>query len=198
MSLFNFLENFIYFNKMLSMIRASFSLMDEIREIINSNYHMYEKILLIQEDHNEHFVNEQWAEQNFPIREFYLARDNGEYVGMASYQNLGNFAYIGYFYIKFGFHRKGYGRRIMQFLEMKAKSEQLNEIRLFVNDSADWAENAYKSMGFQEKSSNKTEILLMNQGILSKYYEEGQTLLVKTLSPLKPANLINNSFSMEE
>lgn len=180
------------------MIRASFSLMDEIREIINSNYHMYEKILLIQEDHNEHFVNEQWAEQNFPIREFYLARDNGEYVGMASYQNLGNFAYIGYFYIKFGFHRKGYGRRIMQFLEMKAKSEQLNEIRLFVNDSADWAENAYKSMGFQEKSSNKTEILLMNQGILSKYYEEGQTLLVKTLSPLKPANLINNSFSMEE
>jgi len=172
--------------------------MDEIRDIINSNYHLYEKILLIQEDHNEHFVNEQWAEQNFPIQEFYLARDNGEYVGMASYQNLGDFAYIGYLYVKFGFHRKGYGRRIMQILEMKAKSEQLNEIRLFVNDSADWAENAYKSMGFQELTMNKQEILSMNQGILSKYYEEGQTLLLKTLPPLKPTKIINNSFSTEE
>jgi len=183
---------------MLSIIRASFSLMDEIREIINSNYHLYEKILLIPGDHNEHFVNEQWAEQNFPIREFYLARDNGEYVGMASYQNLGDFAYIGYLYIKFGFHRKGYGRRIMQFLEMKAKSEQLSEIRLFVNDSADWAEKAYISMGFQELTSNKQEIISMNRGILSKYYEKGQTLLLKTLSPLKPANLMKNSFSQDD
>ena len=183
---------------MLSMIRASFSLMDEIRDIINGNYHLYEKILLIQEDHNEHFVNEQWAEQNFPIREFYLARDNGEYVGIASYQNLGDFAYIGYLYIKFGFHRKGYGRRILQFLEMKAKSEQLNEIRLFINASADWAENAYKSMGFQEYTSNKHDILSMNQGILSNYYEEGQTLLVKTLPPLKPTKLIKSSYPQEE
>ena len=86
----------------------------------------------------------------------------------------------------------------MQFLEMKAKSEQLNEIRLFVNDSADWAENAYKSMGYQKLSSNKQEIRSMNQGILSKYYEEGQTLLVKTLPPLKPTKLINNSLSQEE
>ena len=57
------MENFIYHTKMLSMIRASYSLMDEIRDIINSNYHLYENILLIQEDHNEHSVNEQWVEQ---------------------------------------------------------------------------------------------------------------------------------------
>ncbi len=177
---------------MFSIIRASISLMDEIREIINSNYKLYEQILLIPEDHNEHFVNKQWAEQNFPNREFYLVRDNKEYVGMGSYQNLGDFAYIGYFYIKFGFHRKGYGKRIMQFLEMRAKTDQLKEIRLFVNKSADWAENAYISMGFKPLSSDKQEILLMNNGILKKYYEEGQTLLFKTLPPLKPASLINN------
>ncbi len=176
---------------MLSIIRASLSLMDEIREIINSNYQMYEKILLIPEDHDEHFVSEQWATQNFPDREFYLAREEQKYVGMGSYQNLGDFAYIGYFYIKIGFHRKGYGKRIMQFLEMRAKSDQLKEIRLFVNKSAEWAEKAYKSMGFKELSSNKQEILSLNDGIFNKYYEEGQTLLFKTLSPLKPATLIN-------
>ena len=97
MSVFNFLENFNYSEKMISIIRASLSLMCEIRDIINSNYQMYKEILLIPEDHNEHFVDEQWIEQNFPIREFYLARENGKYVGMASYQNLGDFAYIGYF-----------------------------------------------------------------------------------------------------
>lgn len=177
---------------MISIIRASLSIMGEIRDIINSNYQMYKDILLIPEDHNEHFVNEQWIEQNFPIREFYLARENGEYVGMASYQNLGDFAYIGYFYVKFGYHRKGYGRNIMRFLEMRAKSNQLNEIRLFVNKSADWAEKAYKSMGFKPFSSDKQEILSMNQGIFKKYYEEGQTLLFKTLPPLKPTKIINN------
>ena len=192
MSVFNFLENFNYSEKMISIIRASLSLMGEIRNIINSNYHMYKEILLIQEDHNEHFVNEQWVEQNFPNREFYLVREDGEYVGMVSYQNLGDFAYIGYFYIKFGYHRKGYGRKIMQFLEMRAKSDQLNEIRLFVNKSADWAEKAYESMGFKPLSSNKQEILSMNEGLLTKYYEEGQTLLFKTLPPLKPTNIINN------
>ena len=192
MSVFNFLENFIYSEKMISIIRASPSLMGEIRDIINSNYQMYKEILLIPEDHNEHFVNERWVDQNFPIREFYLAREKKEYVGMASFQNLGDFAYIGYFYIKFGYHRKGYGRKIMQFLEMRAKSDQLKEIRLFVNKSADWAEKAYKSMGFKALSSNKQEILLMNDGILKKYYEEGQTLLFKTMTPLKPATLINS------
>jgi len=192
MSVFNFLENFNYSEKMISIIRASLSLMGEIRDIINSNYQMYKKILLIPEDHNGHFVDEQWIEQNFPIREFYLARENGEYVGMASYQNLGDFAYIGYFYVKFGYHQKGYGKNIMQFLEMRAKSDQLKEIRLFVNKSADWAEKAYKSMGFKPLSSDKQEILSMNKGIFAKYYEEGQTLLFKTLPPLKPTNIINN------
>jgi len=175
---------------MISIIRASISLMDEIREIINSNYQMYEKILLIPEDHDEHFVSKEWAEQNFPDREFYLAREEQKYVGMGSYQN--HFAYIGYFYIKFGYHRKGYGRNIMQFLEMRAKSDQLKEIRLFVNKSADWAEKAYKSMGFRVLSSNTQEILSMNDGIFKKFYEEGQTLLFKTMPPLKPATLINN------
>ncbi|MHA1646013.1 MAG: GNAT family N-acetyltransferase [Promethearchaeota archaeon] len=192
MSVFNFLENFNYSEKMISIIRASLSLMGEIRDIINNNYQMYKEILLIPEDHLEHFVNEKWVEQNFPIREFYLVRENGEYVGMASYQNLGDFAYIGYVYVKFGNHRKGYGRNIMQFLEMRAKSDQLKEIRLFVNKSADWAEKAYESMGFKLLSSDKQEILSMNQGIFAKYYEEGQTLLFKTLPPLKPTNIIHN------
>ena len=180
---------------MISIIRASLSLMGEIRDIINSNYQLYEKILLIPEDHNEHFVDKQWTEQNFSIREFYLIRENGEYVGMASYQNfvgMGDFAYIGYFYIKFGHHRKGYGKRVMQFLEMRAKTDQLKEIRLFVNKYADWAEKAYESMGFKPLSSSKQEILTMNQEVFKNYYEEGQTLLFKTLQPLKPTNLINN------
>ena len=170
---------------MFTIVRASFPLMDEVREIINSNYEMYKEILLIPEDHSEHFVSKDWAERNFHIREFYLARDGNEYVGAASYQNLGEFAYIGYFYIKFGFHRKGYGRRLMQFLEMRARSEEIEELRLFRNDSASWAESAYKAMGFKELTSSKEEILSMNRGILKNYYEEGQTLLFKTLSPLK-------------
>ena len=75
---------------------------------------------------------------------------------------------------------------------MRAKSDLLKEIRLFVNKSADWAEKAYKSMGFKPLSSDKQKILSMNQGIFAKYYEEGQTLLFKTLPPLKPTNIISN------
>lgn len=177
---------------MFSIIRASLSLMNEIRDIINSNYHLYKDFLLIPKDHSEHFVNEQWVEKNFQIREFYIARDKGIYVGMASYQNLGNFAYIGYFYIRFGMHQQGYGNRLMQFLEMRTKSAGLTDIRLFVNNSADWAQKAYKSMGFNLLSDNKKEILSLEQGIFKNYYEEDISLLQKILSPLKNVEFISN------
>ncbi len=166
---------------MFSIIRASYELMDEVRAILNSNYHLY-KDIVHEKDLSEHQVDEEWANRNFQIREFYLARDNGEYVGMASFQNLkDSFAYIGYLYVRNGVQRKGYGSAIIKFLEMRTKQEGLGKICLFAQGKADWALKFYKKSGFSVRFTEKDYIIGFENGILRPFYEENNYWLEKPI-----------------
>ena len=173
-----------------SRIRASHSLMGEVKEIINSNFYLYKDIIVHPEDISEHQVDDTWVEKNFPMREFYLARDQGEYVGTISYQKLGTFAYIGYLFIKEGYYRQGYGKRLIQFLHMRTYQDNITDIRLFSHSKAPWAINAYLKMGFTILSSDETEICTLDEGIMSPFYEADHIFLQKVLPPLKPVSFM--------
>ena len=140
---------------MISIFQASYEFRDEVKECINQNYDLYQNIV-DPTDLSEHQVDDEWAERNFRIRKFYLMKDKSEYVGMGSYQNLGPFAYVGYFYIRPKFHRKGYGQKLMQFLETQAKTEHLKFIQLFANSKAQWAINFYHKIGFTTFKTQKS------------------------------------------
>ena len=167
---------------MFSVIRASLTLMSEVRGCINSNYDLYEPIV-DPVDLPEHFVDEAWAKRNFDIREFYLGRDSdtAQFVGTGSYQNLGEFAYVGYFYVKREFQRQGLGRALMQFIEMRAKVDQISDLRLFCNQASTWAFDFYTKIGFHILTSDKAEILAMNGGVMAPFYEQNSDFMQKIL-----------------
>ena len=178
---------------MFIVVRASRELMNEVMACINSNSHLYEGIVDPQ-DWSEHSVNEEWAEHNFQIREFYLARDHGDYIGEALYQNFGSFAYIGYFYIKNQFLRQGYGFHLMRFMEMRTLTDNITDLRLFCNPNSAWAVDFYSKNGFQILSSDKDEILAMENGVMQPFYEENSYFMQKILEPPKPLTLNHENF----
>jgi ribosomal protein S18 acetylase RimI-like enzyme len=169
---------------MFNIIRAPLELMDEVRTCINSNYDLYEKIV-DPVDLAEHQVDKIWAERNYKIREFYLAREDHKYVGTASYQKLGSFAYIGYFYIKNGFQRQGFGRVLMNFMEMRTLMDNVTDLRLFANAKSQWALNFYERLGFNIAWRKKEDILALDNGIMKPFYEENSNFLQKILIPKK-------------
>jgi len=155
---------------MFSCIRASVSLIPQILEIMNSNNALYEKIVEDPKNSDETNLTEAWALKNFEFREFNMEKEGHREIGMSTYQNLGEFGYIGYFYIRLSCHKHGYGRIFMNFLEMRAKQDLVRDLRLFVNARASWAVRAYESWGFHLLSASKTESLAMDGGIMAPYY----------------------------
>ena len=91
-----------------------------------------------------------------------------------------SYAYIGYLYIKHGYFQRGFGRNLMNFVVMKAKLENFSEIRLFVNEKADWARQAYDRMGFKIMASTPEAIFAIDEN-LKPYYETGNILVHKVL-----------------
>ncbi len=166
-------------------LRASRELMREVIAIIRSNAYLYKDIVANEHDWSEHWVDETWADRNFSIREFYVARlgtgQEAEYVAAGSYQNLGAFAYIGYLYVKHGHHRNGYGRALMRFLETRALTENVSDLRLFCNKHSDWARKFYESLGFQVLMDEKSDILAFQEGVMVPFYEEDALFLQKVL-----------------
>jgi ribosomal protein S18 acetylase RimI-like enzyme len=158
--------------------------MDNVIECLNSNADLY-KTIVDPKDWSEHHVDKAWAERNFKIREFYLARDQGQYVGFASYQKLGLFAYIGYFYISRAFHRKGYGKALMNFMEMRTVTDNVLDLRLFCNPKSTWAVKFYQAQGFKILETEKAKILAIDQGIMTPFYEEDSYFMQKRLKAPK-------------
>ncbi|MBD3186618.1 hypothetical protein GF325_07320, partial [Candidatus Bathyarchaeota archaeon] len=93
----------------LEVVKCTLPMMVHVQDIINSNWHHYEAITDTV-DMDDHEADEAWATRNHEIREFYVLFDDLLTVGTASFQIIEGFAYIGYFYIRDGFHRQGYGR----------------------------------------------------------------------------------------
>ena len=161
---------------MISIIRASIGLMSIACEIINSNMKLYKNILENPSEIQDYLVNDQWVKKNFPKREFYLVKSEQEYVGMASFQKLNDFAYIGYFHIKFPKYQKGYGTQLMKFLEMRTKTEKLNKIRLFTHKNASWAIKYKKKMGVRLLEDDQQTIDHLDSGLLRQFHKKNHIL----------------------
>ncbi len=161
-------------------VRATRDMMVHVQDIINSNYHLYEGIVNAR-DLGEHRVDDAWAERNFAIREFYLLRETGTTIsiGFGSFQLLGDFAYVGYLYVRQGYQQRGYGKLLVSFLERRASEAGVKELRLFVNKKASWARRFYKKMGFTVLLSKKKDILGLDGGIMAPFYEEGSLFMQK-------------------
>ena len=165
---------------MFAVYRASEDLMPIVCQILNNNYDLYKNIVA-EQDLNEHNVGEKWAKRNFLRREFYLARAEGNFVGTASYQKIDRIAYIGYFYIDNNSQRKGFGKSLMGYMWMRAKTDNVNRILLFANSKADWALSFYKKLGFKIILTERDDIHNYNNGCLKDYYEEGSYLLERQI-----------------
>ena len=166
---------------MISFIRASEALMQIVCEIINSNTSIYEEIMEDSNDIDDYIVNDDWIIKNFQKREFYLLKDQQKYVAMASFQKLGDFGYVGYLHVKFGKFGNGYGSAILQFLEIRAKSDGIDKIRLFVHPKAPWALKFYKKHGYHIIETDQAKIDTFEQGILAPYHGKAHILQEKLL-----------------
>jgi ribosomal protein S18 acetylase RimI-like enzyme len=154
--------------------------MDEVRECINSNYELYKEIV-DPVDLSEHYVDKEWAKCNFKIREFFLAKIESKYVGMTSYQKIGNFAYIGYFYVKKGYQRIKVGAVMMRYMEFRTMRDKIDDLRLFCNPKSEWALRFYENQGFSILSTSKDEILAIENGIMRPFYEQNSYFLQKII-----------------
>jgi GNAT superfamily N-acetyltransferase len=163
-------------------IRATRDMMVHVQDIINSNGHLYEGIV-DPRDSSEHHVTDAWAERNFKIREFYLLRDLGadSFIGACSFQVLGKFAYVGYLYVRYRFHRLGHGESLITHLERRTIHTGLRDLRLFTNEKASWARKFYAKMGFSVLLSRKADIIGLDGGIMAPFYEEGALFMRKLL-----------------
>lgn len=167
---------------MISIIRASRSLMLQVCKIINSNLPLYEKLIQSKLTHLDYFVDEIWAAVNFPKREFYLVKRDEQYIGTASFQVLADFGYIGYFHIHKDFHRQGIGRLLLNFLVLRCKTENITKLRLFTHEKAVWAQQFYSVHGFRLIESDAKTIKSMNLGVLKPYYASHHILWERSLN----------------
>ncbi len=163
-------------------VRATRDMMVHVQDIINSNSSLYEGIVDAR-DLSEHQVDDAWADRNFKIREFYLLRECGSdlFIGLGSFQVLGNFAYVGYLYVRHGLQQRGHGHALVSYLEQRAIEAGVRDLRLFVNEKASWARNFYARMGFTVYLSRKEDILGLDGGIMAPFYEEGSLFMRKLL-----------------
>jgi GNAT superfamily N-acetyltransferase len=154
-----------------------------VQDIINSNASLYDGIIDAR-DSSEHHVTDAWADRNYKIREFYLLRDVDKklYVGVGSFQILGDFAYVGYLYVRQGHQQRGYGQELISFLGQRAIKADVLDLRLFVNEKATWARQFYAKMGFTIFLSRKEDILGVDGGIMVPFYEEDSLFMRKLLN----------------
>jgi len=180
---------------MFTIIRASRALMPIVCEIINSNIQQIQTIMAQSDNFMDYLVDADWVKFNYPRREFYLARVQKQYIGMASFQVLKDFAYIGYFHIRAHHHRQGYGKKLMEFLEFYAKKDGLTTIRLFTHKKAKWAIDFYTNLSFKLIETNGKKIKQMHNGIFKPFHSKDHILWQKVISSQKSEYSINDIHS---
>lgn len=148
-----------------------------IADFVSSSAEWYRKIVDAK-DMAEHDVGEAWAETNFARRDFYIGQSGGKPVGTISLQYFGEFAYLGYIYLDVKHVGRGFGHKLMQFAEKKARERGMRGMALIGHPQATWARRAYLKFGFEIVASDKAEVLAWQDGALDGYYEEDFELYI--------------------
>ncbi len=165
----------------ISIIRASKSFIDEIKSIIDSNLSYLQQLFENTDLYQDFLINDEWIKQNFEERELFIARDKGIYIGLITFEKKIDFALIKFHQIKKEHQGNGYGKQLIQFLEMRTLQENLNILKIMCFTKAVEAIKMYKSMNFEEPS-------LMDKEKDSPFLKKDLILLKKSLPPLKKLN----------
>jgi RimJ/RimL family protein N-acetyltransferase len=147
--------------------------MSKVAQIIRSSADWYEDFV-DPKDLDQHYVDENWIEENYKKRDFYLAKTDASAVGTISTQFFGPVAYLGYIYLSVDHVGKGYGKRLIDHArDLSLRQPGVESMVLIAHPQAKWAVKAYEKYGFELKATNKNEILSFHSGFMKPYYEEG-------------------------
>jgi ribosomal protein S18 acetylase RimI-like enzyme len=150
--------------------------MDTIAKFIRSSASWYEEFV-DEKDLNEHYVDDNWKEENFKKRDFYIGHKIDQSkttpVGTISLQHFGDITYLGYIYLHTDHVGKGYGHKLMDHAREICEKRDQEAMVLIAHPEATWATKAYKKYGFNRKMTQRREILTWKNGLLREYYEEG-------------------------
>ncbi len=152
--------------------RAEYYQMPKIAEFIRSSASWYEKFV-DPKDLAEHHVGQKWIDDNYFRRDFYIGYHQREPVGTISYQNMGEFAYLGYIYLDANQVGKGFGHQLMDHAQKIAIQKQKKGMILIAHPKAHWAIKAYEKYGFRCIATQKNDVIGFQNGCLKNYYEEG-------------------------
>lgn len=155
--------------------------MEAIAGFLRSTADWY-RPFVAEDDMAEHDVPEEWKEDNFERRDFYVGELGDDPVGTVSLQFFGDHAYLGYIYLDADQVGKGYGQRLMDFAAAEARSQGMKGLALIAHPKATWATRAYRKFGFELVGRERAEVLAWNGGVLRDYYEEGFQLFVCPLA----------------
>ncbi len=146
--------------------------MDMIADFIRSTADWY-RPFCDEADMIEHDVDENWKEENFHRREFFLGLADEKAIGTISLQHFGDYGYLGYIYLSEKEVGKNYGQILMNFIEQIARDRGLKGLVLIAHPEANWAVRAYEKFGFKRILTEKSEIITWQDGALESYFEEG-------------------------
>lgn len=156
--------------------------MDTIANFLRSTADWY-RAFVDEADMVEHDVPEEWKEQNFNRRDFFVGELEEGAVGTVSLQYFGDFAYIGYVYLDAHYVGQGFGQELLDFATGIASRKNKKGVALIAHPKATWATKAYLKYGFELELEQRDEVLAWNNGALKDFYEEGFQLFVYWLTP---------------
>lgn len=146
--------------------------MRHVKRFINSTAEWYREFV-DPSDMSEHAVDEQWAKENFELRDFYIGQVAGEPVGTVSLQYFEDYAYLGYVYLDKSQVGKGFGHRLLNHAKAVATAQGMRGMALIAHPAATWARKAYLKYGFKISERQKERILAWQNGALKPHYEQG-------------------------
>ncbi len=147
--------------------------MDTIAEFIRSSATWYEPFLE-EKDLKEHYVDDEWKEENYKKRDFYIGKtENEESVGTISLQFFDDVTYLGYIYLHTDHVGKGFGHKLMDHAKDVSLENGQKEMVLIAHPKAQWAIKAYEKYGFERYLTDREKIVSWKDGLLETYYEEG-------------------------
>lgn len=152
--------------------------MSKVADLIRSSADWYAEFV-DEGDLSEHYVDKQWEERNYAMRDFYLGRNHeDETVGTLSLQHFHDYTYIGYLYLDVAHVGQGYGKKFMDFACQEALKKGKKGLFLIAHPEAVWAVKAYEKFGFKCIAETREDITTWNYGVLNSFYEEGFHLYV--------------------
>lgn len=88
---------------------------------------------------------------------YYFVRENGQNAGFLAFYPRGDAMYLSKLYLYKSERKKGYSRKMLEFVSQAARAEELKAIELNVNKNND-AVQVYEKLGFQVIRTEKNDI----------------------------------------